>query len=161
MLLAALWVLALLAASVQGRPINYFDMETRALPLPNPPGFGAAPSDSAWFRETRDVAALADGGTSARPMQHWDLAVLRTFTLSKSEQHTFLMLLHIESNRTFFLDLGANQAELLHARLATGGALHREGCGPCVCMCVYVCVCVRERVCVCLCLCVSMCVLKP
>jgi hypothetical protein len=123
---AALLVLTLLlggAARLAGaRRIEYFDLETRSLPLPNPPGLGPGPFGNAFFRETRDVTVLADGRSNARPIESWDLAVLRTFVLPGDRTHTFLALLSIADNRTFHLDMGIDQGDFIHSRLTSGGA---------------------------------------
>lgn len=116
------------------RPIEYYDLPSRPLPaLPDPPGLTLGPIvNASQLRETRDIAALADGASRAAPMQAWDLVVLRTFNVGPDHRiHTFLALLNIESGRIFHLDMGQTEGSMVHKRLTTGGAweLHGAWCG--------------------------------
>ena len=148
--LLALLVLLAPWVTTEARPIHYYDLETRDIPLPDPLDLGPGPFGNAYFRETRDIAVLADGGTSAKPIQSWDVAVLRTFILSgdKTHTHTYLALLNLETNRTFHIDMGQTQGDFIHSRLATGGAcgVHLRSCMyVCTHACIHACVCPPSR----------------
>lgn len=121
----SLVVLVVLPApwAAEARPIQYYDLETGDIALPDPPDLGPGPFGNAYFRETRDIRVLADGGTGAKPIEAWDIAVLRTFILAgdKTHTHTYLALLNLETNRTFHIDMGMSQSDFIHSRLATGG----------------------------------------
>lgn len=132
--LVVLAVLVVLSApwAAEVRAIQYYDLETRDIALPDPPDLGPGPFGNAYFRETRDIRVLADGGTGVKPIESWHIAVLRTFILAddKTHTHTYLALLNLETNRTFHIDMGMSQSDFIHSRLATGGAynVHLQSC---------------------------------
>lgn len=130
-------MLGLAPRAAEARQIHYFDFHPRSLPLPDPPNLGPGPFGNQYFRETRDVAVLADGATSAKPIENWHLAVLRTFILSGPGEgtHTYLALINVETNRTLHIDLAESKGDFIHSRLATGGACMRQY----VCLCVVGC----------------------
>lgn len=128
-LLLLLLLLVGLAPPLAGaRPIKYFDLTSRHLPLPDPPGLTLGPIGNATLRETRDVVVLADGASSAAPMQAWDAALLRTFVVGAGH-HMFLTLLNVGTGRVFHLDLGEIEVDLNHKRISSGGACTRSGAG--------------------------------
>lgn len=133
--LAAVVLLLLLLCSpaARARRIEYFDLESRPLPLPNPPGLVLGPMGNNTLRETRDIVVLADGASNARPMRAWDAAVLRTFVV-KEGYRQFLTLLNARDERVFHVDLGTIEFDLNQKRISSGGrcvAYH-----TCACMCL-------------------------
>jgi hypothetical protein len=118
--LLQLLLLLLGPPAARARSIKYFDLESRRLPLPDPPGLVLGPMGNNTLRETRDIVVLADGASSALPMQAWDAAVLRTFVV-EGGHHQFLTLLNAGTERVFHLDLGAMEFDLNQKRVSSGG----------------------------------------
>lgn len=102
------------------RELPYYDLAEigpAELHAPKPPALG--PGDASSTVATKAVF-LADGTTSARPMAHWDIALLRDYHAKNGAvTAAYLTLARLDGSAFYHLELHKDAPA--SGRIATGG----------------------------------------